>query len=132
MDRVLKVHSNLIILLPKGESSVAVTLRLARHGTRSKPFYRIVAAEKSKKRDGRFIEVVGFYHPLYDPPRVNFKEDRVKHWLEKGAQATEKVTSLIKKAFPGVIEQREEARRKRLIAARRKRKERAKNRSKAV
>ncbi|MFN3534154.1 MAG: 30S ribosomal protein S16 [Desulfatiglandales bacterium] len=74
-----------------------VRLRLMRMGAKKRPFFRIVAAHKEAKRDGRFLEILGFYDPKTDPATVRLKEDRVLYWLEKGAQPTETVGSILKK-----------------------------------
>jgi len=73
-----------------------VKIRLARHGTKKRPFYRIVVADQRKPRDGRFIEILGTYDPTGETPAVNVKEDRVKEWLAKGAQASETVRNLLR------------------------------------
>ncbi len=75
-----------------------VRIRLRRVGFRNQPSYRIVVAEKESPRDGRFLEIVGFYNPRSDPSQLEIKEDRVYHWLGKGAQPSESVTSLFKQA----------------------------------
>lgn len=111
------------------EITVAVTLRLARHGQKKRPFYRIVAAEKQSWRDGRFLEVVGFYNPMKNPAAVTIKEDRVRKWIDSGAETTEVVTKLIKQSLPGLLETKIEARQAKIRDARRKRKERAKQRA---
>ncbi|MBU44453.1 MAG: 30S ribosomal protein S16 [Spirochaetaceae bacterium] len=74
-----------------------VKIRLQRYGTRKKPFYRIVAADSRYPRDGRFIEQIGYYNPVAFDASCVLKEDRVKHWLESGAQPTDSVRSLLKK-----------------------------------
>ena len=76
---------------------MAVRIRLARHGRKKKPFYRIVVADSESPRDGRFLEIVGTYDPLKDPADVTFKQERLKHWIDEGAIPTETVRSLIKK-----------------------------------
>ncbi len=76
---------------------MAVKIRLARHGAKKRPFYRIVVAESECKRDGRFLEVVGTYNPLPSQAEVLFKEDRVKFWLDQGALPTDTVKSLMRK-----------------------------------
>ncbi len=76
---------------------MAVKIRLARHGAKKKPFYRIVVAEEDCRRDGRFLEVVGTYNPLTEPAQVTFKGERVQYWMGQGAQATDTVRSLLKK-----------------------------------
>jgi len=74
-----------------------VKMRLARHGAKKKPFYRIVIANSESKRDGRFIERVGTYNPLTDPAIVTLKQERVDYWLKQGAKPTDTVKSLLKK-----------------------------------
>lgn len=76
---------------------MAVRLRLRRMGRKKRPFYRIVAADQRSPRDGRFIEVVGFYDPLGEEQKVELKEDRIYHWLENGAQPSDTVKSLLRK-----------------------------------
>ncbi|RMG59839.1 MAG: 30S ribosomal protein S16 [Deltaproteobacteria bacterium] len=76
---------------------MAVRIRLARHGRKKRPFYRIVVAFSESPRDGRFIEKVGTYDPLQDPPAITVKEERVLKWLSEGAQPTETVRSLLKR-----------------------------------
>ncbi|MFQ6617250.1 MAG: 30S ribosomal protein S16 [Fidelibacterota bacterium] len=75
---------------------MAVRIRLRRMGKKKQPFYRIVAADSRAKRDGRFIEILGYYNPLIDPPAVKLKEDRILYWLDKGAQPTDTVKSLMR------------------------------------
>ena len=77
---------------------MAVKIRLARHGAKKRPFYRIVAATSSCPRDGRFLEILGTYSPQENPAGVTLKEDRVRDWLSKGAQPTDTVKSLLAKA----------------------------------
>jgi small subunit ribosomal protein S16 len=67
-------------------------------GAKKKPFYRVVVTERRTARDGSFVEIVGNYNPLSSPPAIDLKMDRVRHWIECGAQPTETVRSLIKKA----------------------------------
>jgi small subunit ribosomal protein S16 len=76
---------------------MAVKLRLARQGTKKRPFYRIVAADSRNSRDGRFLELVGTYNPLSDPVITTFKEERIKYWLSEGAIPSDTVKSLLKK-----------------------------------
>ena len=76
---------------------MAVKIRLARFGAKKKPFYRVVVADSSFPRDGRFIEKVGTYDPRKDPPEINLKGDRILEWIKKGAQPTETVEQLLKK-----------------------------------
>jgi small subunit ribosomal protein S16 len=74
-----------------------VRIRLARHGTKKRPFYRIVAAESECRRDGRFIEVIGTYNPLSEPAQIAVNPERVRHWVEQGAIPTDTVRTLLKK-----------------------------------
>lgn len=76
---------------------MAVRIRLARHGAKKRPFYRIVVADSEAPRDGKFIERVGTYNPLLDPTGVSLKEERIKYWMDKGAIPTDTVKSLLKK-----------------------------------
>jgi small subunit ribosomal protein S16 len=78
-------------------------MRLARHGAKKKPFYRIVVADTDSPRDGKFLENVGTYNPLRDPAEVTLKTERVQYWLKKGATPTDTVRSLLKRQ--GVSEQ---------------------------
>jgi small subunit ribosomal protein S16 len=75
-----------------------VKLRLRRMGAKKRPSYRIVAADSRSPRDGAFIESVGFYDPITDPATVNVNLERARHWLSVGAQPTETVQSLFRKA----------------------------------
>lgn len=76
---------------------MGVSIRLARHGAKKKPFYRIVVADSKSPRDGRFLENVGTYDPLFDPARVSLKSDRIKYWIAKGATPSDTVKSLLKR-----------------------------------
>ena len=77
-----------------------VTIRLARHGSKKNPFYHITVADRSAKRDGRFVERVGFYNPIAKGQAEQLRVDleRVDHWLSVGAKPSEKVNKLIKDA----------------------------------
>lgn len=77
-----------------------VKLRLARFGAKKRPFYRIVAMDSQGKRDGRYIEQLGTYDPMQDPPAVTMNDERVRYWLSVGAQPTEAVERLVKKMAP--------------------------------
>ena len=104
---------------------MAVTLRLSRTGQKNRPFYRIVAATKTAKRDGRFLEIIGNYDNRVNPPRYVLKEDKVKKWLGSGALPSQLVRDLIVKSFPGLIEGQEKNRLAKIQAARKKRKQRS-------
>ena len=75
-----------------------VKIRLARHGSKKHPFYRIVVADSESPRNGRFIEQLGTYDPSTDPATVHIKSDKLNAWLEKGAQPTNTVSQLIRQA----------------------------------
>jgi small subunit ribosomal protein S16 len=74
---------------------MAVKIRLARHGAKKRPFYRIVVANSESPRDGRFLENVGTYNPLRDPAEVSLKTERVQYWLQQGATPTDTVRSIL-------------------------------------
>ena len=74
---------------------MSVRLRLRRMGKKKQPIYKVVAADSRSPRDGRFLEAVGLYNPLTKPHTVEIKEDRVLYWLDKGAQPTDTVKSLL-------------------------------------
>jgi small subunit ribosomal protein S16 len=73
-----------------------VRIRLRRTGQKGQPSYRLVIADKESPRDGRFLEIVGFYNPRTEPATLNIKEDRIYEWMSKGAQPTESVAQLFK------------------------------------
>ena len=75
-------------------------IRLTRMGAKKRPFYRVVVMERRQARDGSFVEILGHYNPTTNPPKVELNMDRVRHWLECGAQPSETVNSLLKKAAP--------------------------------
>jgi small subunit ribosomal protein S16 len=74
---------------------MAVKLRLQRFGSNKKPFYRVVASESSKPRDGKFLEIVGTYDPLIG--QVKIDQEKAQKWIDNGAQPTDTVKSLFKK-----------------------------------
>ncbi|MEW6029958.1 MAG: 30S ribosomal protein S16 [Chloroflexota bacterium] len=75
-----------------------VRIRFRRVGLKGQPSYRIVAADKESPRDGRFLEILGFYNPRTQPATVTVKEDRVYHWMKNGALPTESVEKVFKTA----------------------------------
>lgn len=81
----------------EGEIYMSVKIRLARHGAKKRPFYRIVVADSKSPRDGRFLENVGTYNPLLDPGKVVLKQERIKYWIDQGAILSDTVKSLLKK-----------------------------------
>ena len=91
---------------------MALRIRLARGGAKRRPFYRIVVAEGSAPRDGRFIEILGFYNPMMPKDhedRLRLKEERIRHWLSVGATPSQRVTRFLGAAgivaSPGVPQQ---------------------------
>ncbi|HXW17811.1 MAG TPA: 30S ribosomal protein S16 [Candidatus Acidoferrales bacterium] len=73
-----------------------VTIRLARIGKKKRPFYRVVVLEKTRPRNGRFVEIVGTYDPLKKPAEVKLNADRIKYWLGCGAQPSDTVRSFLR------------------------------------
>ena len=76
---------------------MSVKIRLARHGSKKRPHYRIVVADSEAPRDGKFLEIVGTYNPLLDPVEVTVEEDRVNYWMDKGVILSDTVKSIFKK-----------------------------------
>jgi len=74
-----------------------VTIRLRRDGKKKQPSYRLVVCDSRSPRDGKFIEIVGFYNPVRNPQELEVKADRVRHWLSVGAQPSETVARLLKR-----------------------------------
>ncbi len=77
---------------------MAVKIRLKRLGSKKNPFYRVVVADSRYPRDGRFIEEIGYYNPLMDPPEIKVDAEKAKKWISDGAQPTETVRSILKKS----------------------------------
>jgi small subunit ribosomal protein S16 len=87
---------------------MAVKIRLRRVGRKKAPMYRIVVADSKSPRDGKFIEIIGQYQPRTGETALNLDAARVNHWLDVGAQPTDTVRSLLRKA--GLLKTRHEAR----------------------
>ncbi len=86
---------------------MSMKIRLARGGSKKRPFYSIVASDSRMPRDGRFIEKLGTYNPLLakdDENRIKMDLDRIKHWLGQGAQPTDRVSRMLEAA--GVVEKK--------------------------
>ena len=77
---------------------MAVTIRLARHGGKKSPFYRIVVSDRRYASDGRRLEQVGVYDPRQNPSRIEFRADRLAEWLKRGARPSATVAELMKKS----------------------------------
>lgn len=84
-----------------------VKIRLKRIGAKKHPFYRVVVANSTASRDGRFIDTLGYYDPCQDPPVVKLDADKALQWLGNGAQPTDTTRDLLKKA--GILEKFETA-----------------------
>ena len=104
---------------------MAVVIRLSRHGRKKLAFYRIVAADKQLKRDGRYLELLGTMNPLTNPITVTLKEDRVKYWVGVGAKPSQTVAAIIDSKLPGYLEGLDTARLDKIRTARKARKTRA-------
>ncbi len=74
-----------------------VTIRLTRMGTKHRPFYRIVAIDKERARDSRYIDLIGQYNPMTDPAEIKFDVEKYNEWINKGAKPSQTVKSLLKK-----------------------------------
>ncbi|EET46826.1 30S ribosomal protein S16 [Thalassobium sp. R2A62] len=95
---------------------MAMKIRLARGGSKKRPFYRIVAADSRMPRDGRYVEKLGTYNPLLakdDESRVQMNMDRVNYWLGEGAQPTDRISRFLEAA--GVMEKKERANMKKAV-----------------
>ncbi len=77
-------------------------IRLRRVGAKKQPSYRVVVTEVTSPRDGRFVEIVGFYNPRTEPPTVELQEESIRRWMRQGAQPTDAVRRLLEKA--GILE----------------------------
>jgi small subunit ribosomal protein S16 len=76
---------------------MAVSIRLRREGTKNRPYYKVVVADRRSPRDGKFIEIIGAYDPKKPGHNSTLNIDRVEYWIRKGAQPSDTVRSLIKK-----------------------------------
>ena len=81
---------------------MSVKIRLKRMGMKKMPFYRVVVADERSPRDGRFIEEIGYYHPMTEPATMKIDTEKAQTWLKNGAQPTDTARPLLKKS--GVIE----------------------------
>jgi small subunit ribosomal protein S16 len=77
---------------------MSVKIRLSRHGSKKKPFYRVVVADERSPRDGRSLALVGTYDPLVEPAKVNLDAEKIGSWMKKGAKPTPIVAKLMKQA----------------------------------
>jgi len=88
-------------------NTLSVKIRLKRMGAKKRPFYRVVVANSTEARDGRFIETIGHYDPLANPPIVKIDADKALQWLGHGAQPTDVTRALLKKQ--GILDRLEAA-----------------------
>lgn len=77
---------------------MATRLRLTRKGSKKRPFYRLVAVDSEAKRDGKALEYLGYYNPMVEPNDIKIELEKVKRWMDHGAQPSETVRSLLKRA----------------------------------
>jgi small subunit ribosomal protein S16 len=77
---------------------MSVTIRLSRHGAKKRPFYRVVVSDRRNPRDGRYIEQVGTYDPRSAGGGLKLNRDKIDHWIKNGAQPSQTVSELIRKA----------------------------------
>jgi small subunit ribosomal protein S16 len=76
---------------------MAVSIRLARMGAKRRPFYRLVAASSEAPRDGKFLEILGYYDPTKDPAVVKIDGDKVQHWISQGAAVSDAARAILKR-----------------------------------
>jgi small subunit ribosomal protein S16 len=76
---------------------MAVRIRLTRMGAKKKPFYRLVAADSEAPRDGKFLEILGYYDPMKDPAIIKVHKEKINYWLGKGALVSESARAVLKK-----------------------------------
>ncbi len=81
---------------------MAVKIRLKKMGSKKRPFYRLIAADSRSPRDGRFIEKLGYYNPMEDPPEIEIDDDKVYKWLDQGAKPTGNAANILKQK--GILE----------------------------
>jgi len=97
------MHEVVIFLTKAGmEDKMAVKIRLKRMGAKKKPFYRIVVTDSRNPRDGKFIEELGYFDPLKEPAEIKVDSEKAKKWIANGAQPTDTVRALLKKAEASV------------------------------
>ena len=95
---------------------MAVRIRLTRMGAKKRPFYRFVVADSRAPRDGRFIEILGYYNPIADSAELVVDKEKALEWMTKGAQPSERVKTLFRKQECCLIRKRSENERKWLLA----------------
>jgi small subunit ribosomal protein S16 len=93
-----RVFSRFAARLPGGTLEAVVKIRLSRAGAKRRPFYRLVAIDERAPRDGRPLEFLGTYNPVSNPEQIRIRSDRVEAWLSRGAQMTDAVRALVRRA----------------------------------
>jgi small subunit ribosomal protein S16 len=83
---------------------MSVRVRLTRVGSKKNPIWRVVVSDQRSPRDGRFIETIGHYNPQTEPSTISIDEERLQHWLARGAQPTNTVKQLVRAQSKGVAE----------------------------
>ena len=81
---------------------MAVVIRLMRAGAKKRPFYRVVAADSRRQRDGRFLEILGHYNPITKPHELKLQKEQIEAWIARGARPSEQVESLLRASGIGV------------------------------
>ncbi|MFP4212941.1 MAG: 30S ribosomal protein S16 [Desulfohalobiaceae bacterium] len=76
---------------------MSLRLRLTRMGAKKRPFYRVVAVDSHKRRDGRALDYLGYYNPMVEPNEVRIDQEKVEFWMQRGAKPSETVRSLLRK-----------------------------------
>ena len=108
---------------------MALAIRLRQQGRKNRTMYRVVVTDEHAPRDGKYVELVGWYNPIESEPEKNLflKPDRIQHWLGLGAQMSERVESLVQRAAPSIIRWNTD----RIVAHKAKQKAKRKARNKA-
>lgn len=89
---------------------MGLKIRLRKQGRTNRPFYRLVLAESNTKRDGKYVETLGWYNPIEKEDDKNFSinAERIQHWLDNGAELTEKAEALVKRGAPEIVRKQTE------------------------
>ncbi len=77
---------------------MSIKMRLTRLGAKKKPFYRVIVCDSKSKRDGKYIEQIGYYNPMKEPPDINIDAEKAKTWIDRGVIPSDTVKNLLKKA----------------------------------
>jgi len=85
---------------------MTLKIRLRQQGRTNSPFYRLVVTESRTRRDGKYLEMVGWYNPHKTEESVSIKEDRIRYWIDNGAQLSEKAETLVAKAAPEIVNEK--------------------------